>query len=481
MLVSFIKIAIRSLRKNALFSLINIFGLAIGITCFTIIFLLVEHEFSFDKFHHNPQEVFRIVKNFVNDDGTVIPDATTPPALASALRQNLPEVASVTRLFPNWGRKYLMESGDKRFYETELIRVDSSFFDVFDFLFVDGNSQNPFNGTHSILITQAAAKKYFGDENPIHKVIRINVNNGTDYIVTGVLKNVPKNSHFTFQFLVPFESRRDPNVDWNWYSFYTYVRLKPNSIPALFETKLKNIFKKFQPNSTNQVYMQALTDIHLKSKLKWELAVNGDLSYVRILMVIGIFVILIASINYVNLVVAQSAKRAKEIGVRKVSGAFKRLLTAQFLVESILTVLVSLCISLVIVNLLLPFAQTIFGIAILDLIFQSQWIWWILPSIVLFVGFFAGLYPALYLSSLEPLRVLKGGFISSHGGVSLRQGLVIFQFVISTVLIIGLLIITRQLIFIRESDLGFDQKNILLLPNIRGGNNPEPMLAKHIW
>src|SRR5260221_7168974 len=359
MLINFIKIAIRSIRKNALFSAINIFGLAIGIACFTIIFLIVEHEFSFDRFHHRPEEVFRVVKDFVNDDGSTIPDATTPPALANALRQNLPEVASVTRFFPGWGRKFLMEFGDKRFYETALIRVDSSFFDVFNFPVVEGNELNPFNGIHSILITQTAAKKYFGDENSINKVIRINVNNGTDYTVKGVLKDVPKNSHFTFQFLIPFESRRNPNTDWIGYSFYTYVRLKANSNPILFESNLKELFKRFQPNSTNRFYIQALTDIHLKSRLKWELSVNGDLSYVRILLIIGIFVILIASINYVNLVVAQSARRAKEIGIRKISGAFKRLLINQFLIESLLTVFISLLISLVIVNLLLPFTPVI--------------------------------------------------------------------------------------------------------------------------
>jgi putative ABC transport system permease protein len=303
----------------------------------------------------------RIVKDFVNHDGTTIPDATTAPALAKAIRDELPEAEHVTRFFPNWGRRTLLEFGDKIFYELNMLRVDSSFFHVFDFEFVHGSKDNPFNGIHSMLMTESTARKYFGNENPVGRIIKTNINNNTVFKISGIIKDVPQNSHFSFDILIPFESGRDPNQDWGSYSFYTYVKLKPLTDHEAFEKKVVDLFKRHQPNNLNRHYTQELTDIHLKSHLKWELGENGNADNLRIIAAIGIFVLIIASINFVNLITAQSAKRAKEVGVRKVTGAVRYSLIRQFLFESFFIVVLSAIISIIITTLLLPFGEQIVG------------------------------------------------------------------------------------------------------------------------
>ena len=467
MIKNYFKIAFRNLWKNRGFSAINIAGLTLAITCFVVILLFIKNELSFDRYHKNANDIYRVVKDFVNDDGTKIPDATTPPALAPVLQKDLPEVAYVTRLVPNWGREYLIENGEKRFYETSLLRVDSFFFKVFDFSFISGNKINALRDDHAIILTETAAKKYFGNENPLGKTLSININNGANYIVTGVLKDIPPNSHFTFDFLIPFVSRRRTD-DWNWYIFYTYVLLKPNAITSDFNRKLQQVFKKYQPESSNIYYSQPLTDIHLRSHLKWELGSNNDVAYIQILMIIAIFIIVVAGINYVNLVTAQSAKRAKEVGVRKVAGATKTALIKQFLIESVLMAFTSFFTSLLAVYSLLPFANKLLE-SKLQLFSAEQWpVWFILVMITLLIGVLAGLYPAFYLSSFQPVKALKEKIFSSYRGAWLRKSLVVFQFVISIALVAAFLIIYQQVAFITRKNLGFDKDNILLLPNVRG-------------
>lgn len=476
MLLNYLTTLFRRLNRQRLFSFINISGLAISLVCFTVILLFVNHELSYDRFHHQPELIYRVVKDFVNNDGSRVPDATTPSALAHALQKDLPSVAYATRFVPNRERIFLLEYGEKRFYELNLIRVDSNFFNVFDFPFVAGSKQQAFNGGQSIVLTQSAAKKYFGDENPIGKTIRINVNNGTDFQVTAILKDVPQTSHFTFDFLIPFQNAPDLNTDWQRYSFYTYLRLKPGADVAAFQAQLQPLFKKYQPQSLNQFYSQALTDIHLRSDLKWELGANGDISYVRILSTIALLVILIAGINYVNLVTAQAAKRAREVGIRKVIGASKGTLVKQFLAESLLTINIAFGSSLIGTGLFLPFAEKIFGIELSLFEPRQQLIWPILLGVVVCIGLISGLYPALYLSAFEPAKVLKGSFFGSSQGIGFRKTLVVFQFVISTTLITGSLVIFGQVQYMQEKKVGFTQENILLLPNIRGAGDPQAML-----
>jgi putative ABC transport system permease protein len=466
---SYFKIGWRNILRNKGFSFINIGGLAVGMACFSIIVLYAEYELSYDRFHRNPNDIYRVVKDFVNEDGSKIPDATTPPALAKALREELSEVEQATRFFPNRGRLFLLEYGDKRFYETEVIRVDNYFFDVFDFPFILGSKETARMDIHSIVLTETAAKKYFGNEDPINKVIRIDLNNGTDFTVRGILKDVPQNSHFKFDVLIPFESTRNPDENWDFNSFYTYARLESAADPVAFESRVKTLVKKYKPNSTDQYYLQHLLDIHLKSNLKWELSANGDLLNIKIMMIIGLFVIVVASTNYVNLVTSQSGKRAREIGVRKVAGASKGILRSQFLVESVLASLTAFSLSVVLVLCVLPLLRPVLGYDLSAFFPTSYYFKLIMPCIVILVGVLAGIFPAFYMSGLQPSRILKGAFLSSTSGVRVRRGLVVLQFIISSGLIVGTLVVIQQLDFLKQKQLGFEKENILLLPNVSGG------------
>lgn len=478
-MINRIKTALRSFGKNRIFSFVTIAGLSIAFVSFLVVLLVVRQELSYDRWHQRPEEVYRVVKDFVNADGGRIPDATTPPALATVLRKDLPEVAHVTRFTAGRGRTYLIQSREKGFYETSVLRVDSQFFKVLDFPFVAGDRNHPFKGIHSIVLTAGMASKYFGQENPIGKVLRLNVNNGIDYEVSAVIKKVPAASHFTFDFLIPFESARDVTGNWNFSIFYTYVRLKPGSDAAAFQTRLQSLFKKYQPKSLDEYYVQPLTSIHLQSNLKWELSANSDWNYIRILITIAVLILLIAAVNYINMVTAQAMRRAKEVGVRKVTGASRASLIGQFLTESLLIAVLAFGIALVVTSLLLPYTELITGYP-LSLRMAGVAGLFIMIAAVLFLGLAAGIYPAFYLSSFQPVKVLKGIFLRGTGGLGMRQGLVVFQFLVSAILITGFLTINKQLDFIQEKKLGFEEENVLMLPNVRGNgrgtNNPESLV-----
>jgi putative ABC transport system permease protein len=473
MIKNYLVLFVRNVLRHRTFSVINLFGLTLGIVCFSIIIVFAEFEFSFDKFHRQPENVYRIVKDFANHEGLRIPDATTPPALSAALRTDVPEVESITRFVTSGGRRNLFHYDDKHFYELDLLRIDSTFFSVFDFEFVKGSSEKPFSGVHSMLLTESTARRYFGDENPIGKIIRTNINNQTDFEVTGVLKDIPLNSHFNFQVLIPFESRSNQDTDWTRHIFYTYVRLKPGHDPAAFESKVKETVRRQRPDNLDTYYIQPIKDIHLTSRLKGELGENGDLQYVQVLLLIGVFVIVIAGINYVNLITAQSLKRAKEIGIRKVNGAFRKSLIFQFLFESVAMAIVSSLLAIVVVSLISPYLAQTLGVDLSGMLFNSNSVRFILPASVLSIGILAGSYPAFYLSSFRPLNVLRGKLVSSGPGIRLRQGLVIFQFVVSSGLIICFLVIRQQVEFIHNKDLGFEHEGIVTVPNVVGIANPE--------
>jgi putative ABC transport system permease protein len=471
MIRNYLVLFVRNMLRYKAFSLINVFGLTLGIACFSIIIVFAEFEFSFDKFHHQSDNVYRIVKDFANPEGLRIPDATTPSALSAKLRTDAPEVESITRFLPNGGRRNLFRYDDKQFYELDLLRIDSTFFSVFDFEFVKGSKEKPFNGIHSMLLTESIARKYFGNEDPIGKIIQTNIGDQIDFEITGVLKDVPLNSHFKFQVLIPFQNAGNLDTDWNRHIFYTYVRLKPGSDPAAFEGKVKDVVQQQKPDNLDTYYIQSIGDIHLTSRLKGELGQNGDLGYVQILLLIGIFVIVIAGINYVNLVTAQSLKRAKEIGVRKVNGSSRGSLIFQFLFESVSVAIVSSLLAIVIVSFLAPYLASTLGVDLSGMLFGSDAIRFILPASVIGIGILAGAYPAFYLSSFRPLSVFRGKLMSSGSGIRLRQGLVIFQFVVSSGLIIGFLVIRQQVEFIHSKDLGFEKQGIITVPNVGGTPN----------
>ncbi len=463
-----LKATIRYFIKNKFSSLLNIAGLAIGLTGFTCIMLYVEHEFTFDKFHPGYEDTYRVVKDFVNADGSSVPDATTPPALAKALRTELTDVETATRFTRNGGRLFLMQYGDKRFYETRVISVDKEFFHVFDFNFIAGNKEKSLEQLHSIILTKSTAAKFFANEDPIGKTIRLNINGGTDYVVSGVLEDVPANSHFTFNVVIPFESRIDPDTDWQRSNFYTYARLKSGASPDVFLSNVQSIVKAHLPNTLDEYHVQALANIHLHSNLKSELAPNGDMDYVRILVLIGIFILVIACINYINLITARSSDRAREVGIRKAVGAVRMQLVRQFLAESALTVMIALVLVIIVTSFVLPLLTPITGVDLSAFLFKSQVARWSLPFALL-ISLAAGFYPAVYLSGFQPLKTLRGRFAAGQQGMRLRKALVIFQFTMSSALIMGTLIIMSQLDFMRSKDMGFNEDNVVLVPNVRGG------------
>jgi putative ABC transport system permease protein len=310
MIKNYLKIAWRSLLKQKGFSSINIFGLATGMACSLLIFLFVKDETSYDRFHNDAGQIYRVVKDFVNEDGSRLPDATTPPALAPAMQKDIPEVATTTRVFPGWGANFLIKYGDKKISEDKLYRVDSSFFDVFTFPFVHGNAKDAFKEVQSIVLTESSAKRYFGNDNPMGKTLQID--RLGNLMVTGVLKDVPHASHFHFDFLI--STRKfggNIDADWGFYNFYTYVKLKPNSDITAFTKKVQDVYKKNNTDPTNIFYVQPLTAIHLTSNLKWELEPNSDKLYVYVFTIIGIFILLIAGINYVQSCYSQSFRKSK--------------------------------------------------------------------------------------------------------------------------------------------------------------------------
>jgi len=462
MLKNYFKIAFRNLLRYKGFSFINIFGLATGMACSLLIFLFVKDEISYDSFHKDSENIYRIVKDFVNDDGSRLPDATTPPAVGPAMQREIPEVAHITRVFPNWGANFLIKYGDKKIMEEKLCRVDSSFFDVFSFPFVQGNAKDVFKDVNSIVITESASRRYFGSENPMGKILQLDQLG--DMMVKGVLKDVPYNSHFHFDFLIStrkFSGNIDAN--WGWYNFYTYVKLKSPANIASLNRKIEDLYKRNDKEGKNIFYVQPLKTIHLSSHLKWELEPNSDKLYVYVFTIIAIFILLIAGINYVNLSTAKASVRAKEVGVRKVSGAFRSSLVNQFLIESIITCLIAATMAVIIAQLLLPVVNNL-TLKHLTVIGNPLVLFYMIMA-ASFLGIVAGFFPAIYLSSFKPILVLKGLKFSDTGTLNLRRALVVVQFTISTVLIIGALIISQQMHFIQSAKLGLNKDQVVVVKN----------------
>jgi putative ABC transport system permease protein len=474
MLKNYLKIALRTISKHKVFSAINLFGLAVGIAAFTIIMLFVKDELAYDGFHADADRIYRVVKDFVNDDGSTTPDATTPPAIMPAMLREIPEIEHATRIYPSWGYKPLLTYGEKTFYEERFLRVDSTFFEVFSFPFVAGDAKSAFAIPQCILLTESLAKKYFGDENPIGKTMVFDQR--FDLQVTGVLRDVPAQSHFKFDFLISirslnreFQGNYAMDTVWGWYNFYTYIKIRPNTAIAAIEPKIQAVFKKNQPENDNVFYAQPLTGldgIHLTSHLKWELEANSDRLYIYVFMTIAIFVIFIAGINYVNLATAKSSLRAKEIGLRKVVGAERKNLVMQFLSESLLMAVLAGIFAMGLVEIVLPFFNSITQKSLSLFSTQSFSIWLLMAGVTIALGLSAGTYPALYLASFKPISVLKKLGMAGRKIFDMRQALVVFQFALSVILIVGMFVIQRQINFIQTATLGFDKDQVIVIRNV---------------
>ncbi|SKC81907.1 ABC transporter permease [Ohtaekwangia koreensis] len=477
MLYNYFTIALRNLLKNKTHTVINVAGLSLSIASVFLITLYIRGELSYDKFHDKAENLYRISWEDNN------PQTRTPHPLAQALVQDFPEVESAVSLSPLWASGLTRETHsfrnpekDARYDEKNILSVDSTFFKVFSFPLVKGDPENALKKVNGLLISESMAKKYFGESDPIGKHLSVD---GDQYLVeiVGVFKDVPVYSHFHFDFLVSYvrEKFLDPGSEyymWKDFGHFNYIRLKPGTDAKQLESKIMEWSRKYinwsdhdLKSLARQHYgfkLQPVTDIHLKSRLRWELEPNGNIDYIYILTAAGLLILIIACINFINLTTAKSAERAKEIGVRKTMGALRSQLSLQFLTESVVVSMIAIVLSIVIVQISLPFFNDATGLS-----FQIQYSQYLFIFIAfgIFIGVLSGIYPALYLTSVKPHLILKGKFILTNTGARLRRGLIIFQFSMSMILISSTIIIFNQLNFLKNKNLGFDKDEVIIVPN----------------
>jgi ABC-type antimicrobial peptide transport system permease subunit len=456
MFKNYFKIAFRNIRRNSTYSILNISGMAIGMASAILILLWVQDEWSYDRHFENADELYRVIENQNLSGGGSSMIVPTPGALAPALKEEYPEIIRSVRFCPN---PLTLKKGDE-FIEETVTSVDKDFLKMFNIKFVRGDINTALNDPHNIIITEETAKKYFGNEEALGKTL---ASRGYVVTVTGVVKSMPHNSHIQFNFLVPIEWLTDLGAHINGWGerFNTYIELKKGTDSKIVDKKILDFIKKHNKESNSDIFLQNIKKIHLYSYGKYEADDygTGDITYVRILSLIAVFILIIACINFLNLSTAQSARRAREIGVRKVAGANKRKIVVQFLGESLMIVLVAHVIAMIFVELLLPGFNTLIGKQ-LSVNYQSAGLYIGLISVILFCGLLAGSYPAFYLSSLKPLDVIKGVINKNPGNAGFRRVLVIFQFSLSILLIICTLIVKTQLKYIQNKNLGFNKDNI---------------------
>ncbi len=469
MWINYLKIAFRNLIKHKLYALINILGLAIGIASFILIWLYIIDELSYDRYHEHAKNTYRLV-NVYDFEGVGENSASSPFPVAWTLKSDYPDIIqNVTRVFNRQAPRTLIDNEFVSYNERHFFFADSTFFQIFDHEFIMGNPNTALDEINSVVITESTAKRYFKDENPMGKTIRIE--KMLDLKVTGVIKDVPHNSHFTFDFMASLSTMRKPYGGqlprtWVWNPCWTYLVLKEGTAKTLEKSFPAYINKYFYDAEKENVtlYLQPLVDIHLKSKLDYEIEPNSNITYIKILGVIAVFLLIIAIINYINLATATSAGRAYEIGIKKVFGAFRSQLVYQFLMESVILSLIALFVSLFIIELLLPHLNNFSGKELqIGILIQPVYAA-ILLMIGIGTGLLAGLYPALYLSVFNPIMALNNKLSKATKGGLGRKTLVVIQFVISIVLIIITLHIYEQVNYFKNADTGFDKENIIILP-----------------
>jgi len=464
MFQNYMKVALRTIRRYKGFSFINIVGLAVGMACVIIILLWIHHEMSFDTHHEKAKSIFRIaIGNELKGESSQRKLVVTPPPLSPALLAEFPEIRASTRLSRGGGEKLL--SYENKHFLDSCYAVDPSFFNIFTFDFLEGDASTAFGDPYAIVVSEKMSKKFFGNQDPLGKIIQFDQK--ADFTVTGVIKDIPSNSHLQTDIFIPFETwgklYEIPLQHWQYMSFYTYILLDPDVDISRFEAKLPAVAKKYGIPEAN-LFLQPLLSIHLHSHHIGEISPNTYISTLLLLSSIAVLILLIACVNYMNLTTARASARMKEVGTRKVIGAYRSQIARQFLGESTIMALISLILSLFLAYLSLPFFNSL---ADRHLVLNGQSLLQILPGIlalVLFVGFFAGSYPALFLSSLKPITVLRSGKGRGSRKTRLRNILVVAQFSISLILIISTLLVKSQLDFIRNKEMGFDRDQIVVVP-----------------
>lgn len=492
MLKNYFKIAWRNLVRNRVFSAINIAGLAIGLASCMLISLYVIDELSFDRFHEKANRIVRTTFKGTMQGGIINESHVMPPT-AAALKADYPEVLESTRL--RQGGKPLVLLNNKLYNDERLAFIDSNFFSVFTLPFVEGNPKTALLEPNTIILSETTARKYFGEADAIGKIVTFKDWNKT-FRVTGVMKDIPSNSHFRFDLLGSMATVDEAKANsWMTSEFFTYLVLPegydykrleaklPATIDKYISPQLKQsmgvTMAEFRKQGNNlELKLQPLTDIHLHSDFQYDLDVNGDVTYVYIFGAVAVMMLLIACINFMNLSTAGSSKRAREVGVRKVMGSEKSELVGQFLTESILLTSLALVLAILLSIIALPVFNELSG---KNLSLQWDAVPGLIPALIgfgLFVGIFAGSYPAFFLSSFKPITVLKGGssvikFSSSGKSFNLRSGLVVFQFFMSIILIVGTTVVFQQLQFIRNKKLGYNKDQVIVIPTWSLGKNME--------
>jgi len=470
-------IAWRNLLKNKIFSFINITGLAIGLACFLLIALFVLDELSYDKYNEKAGQIYRINAR-IKFGGADQTNPLSSDMMGEVLKKDYPEVENYVRLYNANGDK-LIKKGNDYINEHNVVHADSTLFDVFTLPVIAGDAKTALNAPNTVVITEKIANKYFGSNDAVGKTMETNDNTRTTYKVTAVIKNIPQNSHFNFDFFFSIK-----NVDYSWGSFiynnfHTYLLLKKGTDYKAFEKNFTQYEDKYVlPQAKQFMHIKSmadfrsagnileyslmpLTQVHLYSDMQNEFLPPGNIQFVYIFSAVALFILVIACINFMNLTTARSAKRAKEVGIRKVLGTERKELIAQFLLESIFMVILSMLIAIGIAWLVLPLFN---DVAAKNMALSSLFSPIILPLLVALpfgVGLLAGSYPAFFLSAFRPIEVLKGKLKLSGGG--LRSGLVVFQFFASIVLIIGATIIYRQLHYIQTKNVGFNKNEVLII------------------
>jgi putative ABC transport system permease protein len=477
MLRNYITIALRYLRKNTIFSLLNVLGLAIGLACCILIALFVFDELSYDSYPANASDIYRVEIHLTANNGMVTyPNVDI--AVGAGIKETFPQVKEYTRFFPT-GSGY-WANGDKQFKESKMGFADANFFSFFSLPLVEGNAATALAEPNSIVISRSLAKKYFGETEAMGKYLMA----GQSFKVTGVMEEMPGNSHFHFDGLVSMTTLHPSRYTWSNVQYYTYLQLDKGADPKKIEAGMPGLVAKYvvpevqhdeavslaeaqKSVNTFLFVLQPLRDIHFHGVSSSELEHNGDIQYVYIFSALAVFILVLACVNFTNLSTAIASRRGKEVGIRKVMGSLKSQLASQFLVEAVLLTFFALLVAIGVALAILPFFNQLAGkhFTLSGLLHFRTLAFLMLLGLV--TGVCAGGYPAFFLSSLNTIRVLKGAVSAMKGGgTPLRRGLVIFQFFVSTSLIIGTLIVYRQLHFMQDSKPGYDKDQVVIVQDL---------------
>ncbi|MEM1127740.1 MAG: ABC transporter permease [Bacteroidota bacterium] len=458
MLKNYLLIALRALRRQQGYTAINLVGLALGLACSLFILLYIQDELKYDRHHEDAEQIYRVHTMF-GDYGV----ALTPSIVAPLFTREFPEVQATTRLVPSRG---VVRYEDHLFEESAFYYADSSFFDVFTHPFVHGTPDRALDRPNTVVLTASTAQRYFGKENPVGRTLL--VDNQTDYEVTGVIEDLPLTSHYQFDVLASLASvpQLVSSEAWAPVNFYTYVRATDEAARARLDEKMPELVSRYleADEDSRSLSLMPLVDIHLHANVEYELDPTGDIRYVYGFLTVGVLILLIACINYMNLATARSMQRAREVGVRKALGAFRGQLGRQFFAESAVLTGMALLLALSLVSTLLPAFNQFAGKDISATLLTDPWVLLTVGGVGVFVSFIAGSYPAVFLSRFKPVAVLRGTLHGVRGGQGLRKLLVVAQFGVSTVLIAGTAVVMAQLNYLQDQNLGFDKEHLVVLP-----------------